>query len=71
MIEKVKEMMEGKTIAQIEFNSYQAPLDTLFIWFTDKTRIKVMSDPNMCFDGLAIYARKMKTVEVEEDERIA
>jgi hypothetical protein len=70
MIEKVKELMIGKTIEDIEFSSYQSPNDTMIFRFTDKTSLKLMSDPNMCFDGLAFYQIRTKTVEVPDDERI-
>jgi len=70
MIEKVKELMVGKTIEDIEFSSWQGPNDTMIFRFTDKTSIKLMSDPDMCFDGLAFYVMTKKTVEVAEDERI-
>lgn len=70
MIEKVKELMLGKTIEEIEFNSWQATNDTMILRFADKTHIKIMSDPKMCFEGLAFYVRKKKTYETEEDEEI-
>lgn len=70
MIEKVKELMVGKTIEDIEFSSWQAPNDTMIFRFTDKTSIKLMSDPDMCFDGLAFYLMRTKMVEVPDDERI-
>ena len=69
MIEKVKELMLGKTIEDIEFISWQSPNDTMIFRFTDKTSIKLVSDPDLCFDGLAFYFMKTKTVEVA-DERI-
>lgn len=67
MIEKVKELMLGKTIEEIEFASWQATNDTLILRFTDKTHIKIMSDPNMTFDGLAFYVKKSKTVTVDQE----
>lgn len=70
MIEKVKELMVGKTIEEIDFISYQSPNDVMIFRFTDKTSIKLVSDPDMCFDGLAFYMMTTKTVEVAEDERI-
>jgi len=70
MIEKVKELMLGKTIESLAFESWQAPNDTLILHFTDKTQIKIMSDPKMCFDGLAFYVPTVKTIEIKEYEEI-
>lgn len=74
MIEKVKELMVGKTIEGIEFSSYQATNDSLLIKFTDSTHIKIRSDPNMCFEGLAFYILKTTTkiveTKIEEEEEI-
>lgn len=71
-MENVKKLLLGKTIEEIEFASWQATNDTLILRFTDKTHIKIMSDPNMTFDGLAFYVKKSKTVTVnqEYDEEI-
>ena len=68
--EKVKELITGKTIESVIFESWQAPADTMILHFTDKTQIKVMSDPQLCFEGLAFYIPKVKTVTVEEYEEI-
>jgi hypothetical protein len=72
MIEKLKELMVGKTIAFIELESYQAQNDTLIIRFTESDHIKIRSDPKMVFEGLAFYIQKSKTVTYEEvfDEEI-
>jgi len=70
MIEKVKELMIGKTIEKVEFESYQAPNDIMILRLNDNTSIKIMSDPTMCFNGLAFYIKKKKIVEVEEDEEV-
>ncbi len=71
MIEKVKELMVGKTIKDIEFSSYKAPNDTMIFRFTDDTSLKLVSDPDQCFDGLAFYQMRKKIIEVPDDERIA
>lgn len=71
MIEKVKSLMVGKTIQDIEFISYKAPNDTMIFRFTDDTSLKLVCDPDQCFDGLAFYLMKKKMIEVPEDERIA
>ena len=70
MIEKVKALMEGKTIEHIEFSSYQSPNDTLFLYFTDETTIKIMSDPDMCFEGLSFFISKTEMVKIQKDEEI-
>lgn len=70
MIEKVTELLLGKTIEKVEFGSWKATNDTLTLWFTDKTHIKIMSDPNCTFDGLSFYIEKSKTVKQEFDEEI-
>jgi hypothetical protein len=71
-MENVKKLMLGKTIAFIEFESYQAQNDTLIIRFTEGDHIKIVSDPKMCFEGLAFYIQKSKTITYEEvfDEEI-
>ena len=68
MIDKVKELLLGKTVESIELTSYQAPNDTLVLLFSDKSKIKIVSDPKMCFDGLAFYV--VKNTSVEKDEEI-
>lgn len=67
MIEKLKELMIGKTIEKIELNSWKSPDDTIILCFTDKTHIKIMSDPNCTFDGLSFYIKKSKTVTYEQE----
>lgn len=69
MLEKLQPLFVGKTIEKIELSSYKATNDTLILNFTDKTHIKIVSDPDNCFDGLAFFL--MKTIEVEQDERIS
>jgi hypothetical protein len=63
-------MLAGKTIAKAELSSYGAPNDTLTLTFTDSTHIKIVSDPKNCFDGLAFFVKKVRTVEQEYDEEI-
>ena len=70
MIEKVKNLLLGKTIENVEFSSSQATNDTLVLNFTDKTNIRIVSDPDFTFDGLAFYVKKSKTVEEEYYEEI-
>lgn len=70
MIEKLKELMLGKTIEDIEFMSWQATCDTMILRFTDKSHIKIVSDPKMCFEGLSFYIKKKVVYETEEDEEI-
>lgn len=70
MIEKVKELMLGKTIEEIEFISWHTPNDTMILKFTDKTNIKIISDPKMCFEGLSFYVKKKIVYETEQDEEI-
>jgi hypothetical protein len=66
MIEKVKELMIGKTIASIDFESWQSPNDTMYLNFADGTHIKIMSDPDMCFDGLGFFVLKSRTIKEYE-----
>lgn len=66
-MENVKNLLLGKTIEEVEFGSWQATNDTLILRFTDKTHIKIMSDPKMTFEGLAFYVKKSKTITVEQD----
>jgi hypothetical protein len=63
---KVKSFMEGKTIKSMEFSSYQSPNDSLVLCFTDETKIKIMSDPDMCFEGLAFFLPKTEVQETYE-----
>ncbi len=66
-MENVKTLLLGKTIEKVEFYSWQSPNDTMILSFTDKTSLKIMSDPNLCFDGLAFYTKKFVTVEEYEE----
>jgi len=70
MIEKLKDLMLGKTIESLELQSYQSTNDILFLNFTDKTHIKIMSDPDLCFDGLAFYISETKNIEIKKYEKI-
>lgn len=67
MIEEVQSLMVGKTIEKIEFASWSAPNDTLILFFNDKTSIKIISDPECLFDGLAFYTQKFKTEAYYEE----
>jgi len=69
-VENVKKMLEGKTIAKAEFESYSAQNDTLILKFTDDTHLKIVSDPKNIFDGLAFFQIKTRTVEQQYDEEI-
>ena len=69
-VENIKKLLEGKTIAKAEFSSYAATNDTLTLSFTDETHLKIVSDPNNVFDGLAFFVKKVRTVEQEYDEEI-
>jgi hypothetical protein len=66
-METVKNLLLGKTIEEVKFDSWKAPDDTLILRFSDKTSIKIMSDPNCCFDGLKFYIKKSKTVTYEQE----
>ncbi len=66
--ESLNHLLSGKTIEKIELRSWQSPNDTLYLFFTDTTSIKIMSDPNLCFDGLAFYVKKyIEVKKVVED----
>jgi hypothetical protein len=69
-MENVKNFLLGKTIDKVEFTSWRAPNDTLRLGFTDGSHLKIMSDPNCCFDGLAFYIMKSKTIEIEEEVEV-
>ena len=69
-MENVKNMLVGKTIAKADFEHCSAKNDTLILTFTDQTNIKIVSDPNNCFGGLAFFVKKIKTVEQEYHEEI-
>ena len=47
-----------------------APNDTLTLTFADGSHLKIISDPNNCFDGLAFFVKKTRTVEQEYEEEI-
>lgn len=69
-MKNVEKMLVGKTIEKIEFLSWQAENDILILWFTDKTHLKIQSDPQQDFSGLSFYVMKTRTVEEKYDEEI-